>query len=82
MRSHRGSPQNERSRHGANRDGFNLNSILAGADVKFDTDTCVELQRWTRFLLGAVESFQHRQMRRPEGDHAALTAARKAVFHD
>lgn len=82
MRPTRGSPHNERSRHGANRDGLNLNSILAGADVKCDTETCVELQRWTRFLLRAVEGFQHRQSRRAEDDRAALATARKAVFHD
>ncbi len=82
MRPPRGSPHNEGSRHGANRDGLNLNSILTGANVQFDTGTYAELQRWTRFLLRAVEGFQHRQSQRPEGDRAALAAARKAVFHD
>lgn len=81
MRPLRGSPQYEGSRHGANRDGLNLNSILAGAEAQFDTDTYVAMQRWARHLLRAVEGFHHRQQRRRESERAMLAAARKAVLH-
>lgn len=79
MRPEWGSPQYEGSRHGVNRDGLNLSSILAGAEVQFDNKTYIELQVWARHLLRAVEGFHHRQQRRREGERAALAAARKAV---
>lgn len=79
MRALRGPPQHEGSRHGPNRDGLDLNSILAGAEVQFDNKTYIELQVWARHLLRAVEGFQHRQLRRAEGERAAVAAARKAV---
>lgn len=75
----RGSPQHEGSRHGGNRDDFDLSSILAGAEAQFDTATYIQLQTWARHLLRAVEGFQHRQLRRAEGERAAVAAARKAV---
>ena len=73
--------QKREGRHGANRSGLNLTSLLAGAEAQFDNETCAQMQRWAKHLLAAVEGFQARQRQRDEQDRLRLAALRKAVFH-